>query len=139
MCDNDSVRLFYSSHSHSFNSSSSLVAPDPVGSLVRFDKNGDGLGRYNVYNFQRSNLSSTGYTYKRIGSWSDQGLKMNVSHILWNVQLPPHDLVPTSRCSEPCGIGEIKITQSTSETCCWICQQCKPYEYVSKSKCEDCK
>ena len=116
------------------------IRADPVGSLVRFDQNGDGLGRYNIYNFQRSNLSTTGFTYKRIGNWSDLGLKLNLDHIHWNVKRPPGLMVPTSRCSEPCDIGEIKITQSTGETCCWICQMCKPYEFVSdKSKCQDCK
>ena len=55
---------------------------------MKFDKNGDGLGRYNIYNFQRKiNYSTTGsssyfdengtsspkieWEYKVVGNWSE--------------------------------------------------------------------
>lgn len=45
---------------------------------------------------------------------------------------------PESRCSRPCGLGEKKIPQEVS--CCWICQRCRPNEYVTimKTKCGVC-
>ena len=38
----------------------------------------------------------------------------------------------------PCGVGEIKITQS-GDVCCWICHRCDPWEYVyDEFTCRDC-
>lgn len=130
-----------------------------AGTEIRFDKNGDGLGRYNIYNFQlnnsqRSTLSTNQYNYKKVGQWSDAGLELYLDELVFNItpdddsfqdiQVDGNDgytrivRVPESICSKPCKVGQIKIVQQ-GDRCCWICAACKPYEYVyNESTCEDC-
>nr|XP_046918549.1 metabotropic glutamate receptor-like isoform X2 [Dermatophagoides farinae] len=132
---------------------------DLAGTEIRFDKNGDGLGRYNIYNFQlnnsqRSTLSTNQYNYKKVGQWSDAGLELYLDELVFNItpdddsfqdiQVDGNDgytrivRVPESICSKPCKVGQIKIVQQ-GDRCCWICAACKPYEYVyNESTCEDC-
>jgi hypothetical protein len=124
----------------------SIRKSDLVGSEVRFDENGDGLGRYNVYNLQRADRrhSSKGESdvvlYRRIGQWSEEGLSLDESLIQWRAAGLPDGARPTSRCSEPCAAGQVKITQSSLEHCCWICQACRSHQIVSnESTCLDCE
>ncbi|XP_017486927.1 PREDICTED: metabotropic glutamate receptor-like, partial [Rhagoletis zephyria] len=129
---------------------------DLAGSEMKFDKNGDGLGRYNIYNFQR-NVEGN-FVYQKVGEWFDQYLDLEQEKINFGFteadtttghHLAQHhfenkfgDLVqlsvPESVCSKPCGVGEIKIVQA-GDKCCWICTACKPYEFVAnESQCLDC-
>ncbi|KAH9421598.1 Metabotropic glutamate receptor 3, partial [Dermatophagoides pteronyssinus] len=132
---------------------------DLAGTEIRFDKNGDGLGRYNIYNFQlnnsqRSTLKTNQYIYKKVGQWSDAGLELSLDELVFSItqdddnfqdiQIDSMDgftrivRVPESICSKPCKVGQIKIVQQ-GDRCCWICAACKPYEYVyNESTCEDC-
>ena len=126
---------------------------DIVGSQVRFDQQGDGLGRYNIYNFQRvsamapdgsvlvngtSQPSSTSHSfaYVEIGKWFEGGLaSLAKDKLLWNERSTS---VPQSVCSHPCQMGEIKIMQQ-GDHCCWICNACKDQEYVvTEFTCKKC-
>lgn len=183
---------------------------DLAGSHIKFKPNGDGLGRYNIYNFQRSSPGSrpssqnTGaynsdalteeledddeesgngaagsvmedqhWEYKLVGDWSEEEFHLKLDELRFSSdgevtdgQLLDVDseesqkfsgdseepwekyvhrrpaasqvMIPESVCSKPCLLGEIKIVQQ-GDRCCWICQQCKSYEFVyNESTCLDC-
>ncbi|ACY70470.1 metabotropic glutamate receptor [Drosophila virilis] len=104
---------------------------DLAGSEVKFDRQGDGLARYDILNYQRLDNSS-GYQYKVIGKWFNN-LEINLDTVVWNKE----NEMPTSACSLPCEAGMIKKQQG--DTCCWICDSCEPYEYVyDELTCKDC-
>ncbi|EDW83550.2 uncharacterized protein Dwil_GK13663 [Drosophila willistoni] len=105
---------------------------DLAGSEVKFDRQGDGLARYDILNYQRLDNSS-GYQYKVIGKWFNS-LEMNLESIVWNNKELDQ---PTSACSLPCDVGMIKKQQG--DTCCWICDSCEAFEYVyDEFTCKDC-
>ncbi|KAH8272471.1 hypothetical protein KR044_007720, partial [Drosophila immigrans] len=104
---------------------------DLAGSEVKFDRQGDGLARYDILNYQRLDNSS-GYQYKVIGKWFNS-LELNLETVVWNKEQE----MPTSACSLPCKAGMIKKQQG--DTCCWICDSCEPYEFVyDEFTCRDC-
>ncbi|XP_032588820.1 metabotropic glutamate receptor isoform X2 [Drosophila mojavensis] len=104
---------------------------DLAGSEVKFDRQGDGLARYDILNYQRLDNSS-GYQYKVIGKWFNS-LELNLDTLVWNKA----NEMPTSACSLPCEAGMIKKQQG--DTCCWICDSCEAYEYVyDEQTCRDC-
>ncbi|XP_017155685.1 metabotropic glutamate receptor isoform X1 [Drosophila miranda] len=104
---------------------------DLAGSEVKFDRQGDGLARYDILNYQRLENSS-GYHYKVIGKWFNS-LQLNSQTVVWNKAADQ----PTSACSLPCEVGMIKKQQG--DTCCWICDSCESYEYVFDDfTCKDC-
>ncbi|KAI1290802.1 Metabotropic glutamate receptor [Halotydeus destructor] len=108
---------------------------DIAGSMVRFDSQGDGLGRYNIYNYQRSEANSSSFGYKVVGKWFDEELSLDTSALLWNERTR---VPPASVCSYPCSVGEVKITQ-VGDVCCWICNPCKDQEYVvGQFTCKKC-
>ncbi|XP_013392097.2 metabotropic glutamate receptor 3 [Lingula anatina] len=110
---------------------------DSQGSLVQFDANGDGLGRYNILNY-RQNTETGEYEYHVVGHWHN-GINLNVGEIVWNSgTLREFDVVPSSECSQPCKEGEIKKVKDN--VCCWICTTCAhPWEYLASDvECEDC-
>ncbi len=97
-----------------------------------FDKQGDGLGRYNLLNYRR-NRTTRRYEYVNVGRWANW-LTIN-EKIMWAGGT--YD-IPTSQCSKPCQPGEIKNVRGDS--CCWICIPCRPWQYVKDEfSCEDCK
>ncbi len=97
----------------------------PAGSenQVKFDAYGDGIGRYNIFNYQRV-PGSDKFTYIQVGEWAES-LSLNEGLIGW----PRGADVPTSQCSDPCAPNEMKKMQA-GEYCCWICTPCEPYEYL---------
>ncbi|XP_053575730.1 metabotropic glutamate receptor 3 [Bombina bombina] len=98
-------------------------------SIVKFDAYGDGIGLYNVFNFQHNNGK---YSYLKIGQWAET-LSLEVDVIQWS-----KSLVPTSQCSDPCAPNEMKNMQP-GDVCCWICIPCETYEYlVDEFTCSDC-
>ncbi|XP_056455071.1 LOW QUALITY PROTEIN: metabotropic glutamate receptor 3 [Gadus chalcogrammus] len=102
----------------------SFTAPfSPPGSetAVKFDAQGDGLGRYNIFSYQRS---GDRYGYVPVGEWAET-LSLNSDLIHW-----PRDAVPPSQCSDPCARNEMKKMQA-GEYCCWICTACEPHEYLA--------
>uniref|UniRef100_A0A4W3GXP1 Metabotropic glutamate receptor 3 n=1 Tax=Callorhinchus milii TaxID=7868 RepID=A0A4W3GXP1_CALMI len=96
---------------------------------VKFDENGDGIGRYNVFSFQKVGAR---YSYLRVGQWA-KALSLDPHLLHW-----PRQVVPTSQCSEPCGPHEAKNMQP-GDVCCWICVPCDPHSYlVDEFTCSDC-
>ncbi|XP_061772780.1 metabotropic glutamate receptor 3 isoform X1 [Nerophis ophidion] len=88
---------------------------------VKFDSQGDGIGRYNVFSYQRS---GDRYGYVPVGEWAES-LSLNGALIRW-----PREAAPTSQCSDPCERNEMKKMQA-GEYCCWICTACEPHEYLA--------
>ncbi|KAM4553302.1 metabotropic glutamate receptor 3 [Fundulus diaphanus] len=102
----------------------SFTAPfSPPGSetAVKFDAQGDGMGRYNIFSYQRSGER---YGYVPVGEWAET-LSLNGDLIRW-----PKEAAPTSQCSDPCERNEMKKMQA-GEYCCWICTACEPHEYLA--------
>lgn len=92
---------------------------------MKFNYQGDGLGLYDIYQFQRGEAASKG-DYVHVGEYTDDGasttqLALNWSALNWAGRSDP----PLSYCNEPCGAGQ--ITRYTNEKCCWICDMCSPY------------
>ncbi|XP_069792358.1 metabotropic glutamate receptor 2 [Narcine bancroftii] len=103
--------------------------PQDTHSKIRFDAYGDGIGRYNIFNFQKRDGR---YTYQKVGYWGE-GLTLNTSLIPW-----ADSSTPTSQCSDPCAKNEAKSMQP-GDVCCWICMACQPYEFLDDEfTCVDC-
>uniref|UniRef100_A0A8B9T0C8 Glutamate metabotropic receptor 2 n=1 Tax=Anas platyrhynchos TaxID=8839 RepID=A0A8B9T0C8_ANAPL len=84
------------------------------GDVVRFDRYGDGIGRYNIFNYHHRDGR---YRYQKVGYWAE-GLILNTT--------------------DPCKKNEIKSMQP-GDICCWICIPCQPYEYLlDEFTCMDC-
>uniref|UniRef100_A0A8C0HD87 Metabotropic glutamate receptor 3 n=1 Tax=Chelonoidis abingdonii TaxID=106734 RepID=A0A8C0HD87_CHEAB len=97
--------------------------------IVRFDRYGDGIGRYNIFNYHRADGR---YRYQKVGYWAE-GLTLNTTLIPW-----AKTSVPVSQCSDPCKKNEMKSMQP-GDMCCWICITCQPYEYLlDEFTCMDC-
>ncbi|XP_023994983.2 metabotropic glutamate receptor 3, partial [Salvelinus sp. IW2-2015] len=95
----------------------------PLGSetVVKFDPYGDGMGRYNIFSYQRN---ADRYGYVPIGEWAET-LSLSSDLIRW-----PREVVPPSQCSDPCARNEMKKMQA-GEYCCWICTACEAHEYLA--------
>ena len=52
-------------------------------SSVKFDKNGDGIPRYTIYNYQKNALDDN-TDYKVIGKWQEQ-LMMDAQDVIWSL------------------------------------------------------
>ena len=59
-----------------------LYFSDVANSTVKFDEKGDGLGRYTIYNYQKTKDNET--DYKIVGKWFN-GLNLNISNIMWSL------------------------------------------------------
>ncbi|XP_034937479.1 metabotropic glutamate receptor isoform X2 [Chelonus insularis] len=107
---------------------------DLAGSEVKFDERGDGLARYEILNFRKTDPNvSNGYSYKVVGKWFN-GLDINTDELVW---AKGSDTIPISACSLPCEPGMIRKQQG--DTCCWVCDRCEEYEYVYDDQtCKDC-
>ncbi|XP_014609016.1 PREDICTED: metabotropic glutamate receptor [Polistes canadensis] len=107
---------------------------DSAGSEVKFDEHGDGLARYEILNFRKSNLSGNdGYHYRVVGKWYNS-LDIQTDELVWARGTKD---IPISACSLPCEPGMIKKQQG--DTCCWVCDQCEEYEFVyNEYTCMDC-
>ncbi|KAF7997885.1 hypothetical protein HCN44_009283 [Aphidius gifuensis] len=107
---------------------------DLAGSEVQFDKHGDGLARYEILNFRKTNQSGTnGYYYNVVGKWHNK-LDFHTDQLVW---AKGADNIP-SQCSLPCEPGMIRKQQG--DTCCWVCDRCEEYEYVyDENTCKSCE
>ncbi|XP_064199179.1 metabotropic glutamate receptor 3 [Anguilla rostrata] len=98
-------------------------SPPGIDSFVKFDANGDGMGRYNIYNYQKTTEK---YGYIQVGEWAET-LTLNGELIRWS---QGGVATPTSQCSDPCARNEMKKMQA-GEYCCWICTPCDVHEYLA--------
>jgi hypothetical protein len=48
----------------------SLLTPGIGGDIVQFDKKGDGLGNYDIFQYQQ--IDDGSYDYVTIGEWTDR-------------------------------------------------------------------
>lgn len=78
-------------------------APPGSETVVKFDSQGDGMGRYNIFSYQRS---ADRYGYVPVGEWAET-LSLSSDLIHW-----PREVVPTSQCSDPCERNEMKKMQA---------------------------
>lgn len=102
-----------------------VIFTDGYGASVKFDKYGDGIGRYNIMNYRR-NRTTGKYEYVIIGRWNN-GLLMDQSQtVTWTGGT--YDL-PVSQCSRPCQHGQIKQVPQV-DVCCWVCTSCDPSDVV---------
>ncbi|XP_078619292.1 metabotropic glutamate receptor 3-like [Branchiostoma floridae x Branchiostoma japonicum] len=123
---------------------------------VKFDSNGDVMGKYDVRNLQRR--ADGGFEHVIIGKWDsiDRSISVDLDRIVWNwTQAPtypynheyPHyhhkpgssgtknadpsdpDVlwVPKSVCSEPCPEDRQRV--QLPNPCCWDCVPC-PHNHV---------
>ncbi|CAF3531494.1 unnamed protein product [Rotaria sordida] len=116
-------------------------------------------GHYRIYNYRRSNeissLSDTitsPYEYVSVGEWKidrNQNGKLNlaIDSIVWpgtntnDISLSSSSrTIPTSRCSEPCRVGEFH--QFQGDSCCWVCTPCNEtsivIDFEDQERCEPC-
>ncbi|XP_028814404.1 metabotropic glutamate receptor 3 [Denticeps clupeoides] len=98
-------------------------SPPGTENVVKFDQYGDGMGRYNIFNYQRS-PGGERYSYVQVGEWAET-LSLNEALVGWPRGAP----APASQCSDPCGRNEMKKMQA-GEYCCWICTPCEPFEFL---------
>ncbi|XP_053742570.1 metabotropic glutamate receptor 3 isoform X2 [Synchiropus splendidus] len=96
-------------------------SPPGAETAVKFDSQGDGMGRYNIFSYQHT---GDRYSYMPVGEWAET-LSLSSDLIHW-----PKEAVPTSQCSDPCERNEMKKMQA-GEYCCWICTACEPHEYLA--------
>ncbi|KAL4226635.1 Metabotropic glutamate receptor 1 [Mactra antiquata] len=103
------------------------------GDAVEFDDKGDGLGRYDIFQYQR--LPHDRYEYVRVGEWTDR-------LVIFNDTLKfrsGSDSPPRSVCSEECPFGYIKNNTVESDTCCWVCIRCRENQMlINEFTCQDC-
>ncbi|CAH1377671.1 unnamed protein product [Tenebrio molitor] len=98
---------------------------------VKFNKDGDAFGSYNIYQYQRHEDGK--YDYSQIGSWKEK-LDLNLSRIQWRES----DEIPKSICSETCPSGHIRNYQASLDQCCWVCVSCREDAYVFNDSCKSC-
>ncbi|XP_066286232.1 metabotropic glutamate receptor 3-like [Branchiostoma lanceolatum] len=126
---------------------------------VKFDANGDVMGRYDVRNLQRR--ADGGFEHVIIGKWDslDRSISVDLDKIVWNWtraptypqhqeypyqhQKPkPHDVesegschaeVPRSVCSEPCPADRQRVQRLNP--CCWDCVPCPDNHVVVNGTC----
>lgn len=84
-------------------------------------------------------------------------LNINRENLYWSDGRSAIDYVPISVCSPDCKASEYKVIQfknvkffparflfdlqvfSGQKKCCWICDECKDYQYLSQNQtCENC-
>ncbi|KAI4827099.1 hypothetical protein KUCAC02_030523 [Chaenocephalus aceratus] len=103
-----------------------------AGTGVMFNENGDAPGRYDIFQYQLSNVSNPGY--KVIGQWTNH-LRLNPEEMQWS---GGDRKVPESVCSFPCESGERK-KMVKGVPCCWHCEFCDGYQYLlDEFSCDMC-
>ena len=84
---------------------------------TKFDENGSTVRNYEVRQF-------TGRNYTLVGIW-------NSSLTMFNEKVSELNNAK-SYCSMPCKPGQIRIPKAKGPTCCYSCQSCGPYQYVTR-------
>ncbi|VDK85939.1 unnamed protein product [Litomosoides sigmodontis] len=107
---------------------------DQFNQEVYFDTNGDPPAWYDVLNYVggKEGFRMVGeYRKKRLGKY---WLKITESDIMFSDKT---NQIPKSVCSKPCEIGQ---RQRETAACCWICEDCLPYQIVNYTtrSCQSC-
>lgn len=103
-----------------------------AGTGVMFNENGDAPGRYDIFQYQLSNVSNPGY--KVIGQWTNH-LRLNPEDMQWS---GGERRIPDSVCSYPCDPGQRK-KMVKGVPCCWHCELCDGYQYqLDEFNCDTC-
>lgn len=89
---------------------------------VSFDKNGNGLGRYDIYRLERGR-------YQKVASWN--GKLYNATKLY---EGSSNGTICSSHCGSPCAAGYRKNFNSEG-SCCWTCEQCPENYYVEGKRC----
>ena len=88
---------------------------------ISFDKNGDGVGRYDIINLQNYGKDELNTSSLKIGEYDGKTglLKIDRHAIYWpgGVTSPPY-----GRCSMECPPGTFKVVMKP--ICCWTCKTC---------------
>ena len=84
--------------------------------LVRFNADGDSVGRYDVWTFESK-------TYRRIGIWVDGQLNMSTDF---------KSGLALSGCGRACPLGEVRRRKREAD-CCWKCSACGQNEFLNDS------
>ncbi|XP_035685541.1 metabotropic glutamate receptor 4-like [Branchiostoma floridae] len=111
--------------------------------------------RYNIFSVHTKGGNTR---FRPAGQWngfSSNPLDLNPQHIHWpgharenetNTSSPgdeegtvfSEEGIPKSVCSDPCSLGERKVTQR-GDSCCWVCVRCAQGEYLKDDvTCEAC-
>ncbi|XP_048738559.1 metabotropic glutamate receptor 6-like [Ostrea edulis] len=99
------------------------------GDWVQFNREGDGLGKYDIFQYQQTSKSV--YNYVKVGHWKDS-LHLNETILRWK-----RKKIPYSVCSEPCPSGFARLEKGLK--CCWGCFQCAFNQYLADEyTCKDC-
>ena len=106
---------------------------------IFFDKNGDGIGRYDVINLQKHTENRSSTSFLKIGEYDGKTglLRLNSDAIHWpgGVTFPPN-----GRCNLECPPGTYKVVMKP--ICCWLCKSC-PSGSISNasgvSSCTQCQ
>ncbi|XP_061583959.1 metabotropic glutamate receptor 7 isoform X2 [Cololabis saira] len=94
-----------------------------AGTSVTFNRNGDAPGRYDLFQYQRNNI--TGASYRVVGQWTET-LQLSIEDLQWPRRAKE---IPKSVCSHPCKPGERKKVVK-GMPCCWHCERCEGYHYL---------
>ncbi|XP_071984348.1 metabotropic glutamate receptor 2-like [Engystomops pustulosus] len=104
--------------------------PPDVQYTVRFDEDGYGPARYNIFTIQEIHGR---HQYQQIGSWAEK-LTLNTSHSMWE-----SNTVPESHCGKTCGKHQVKKFDQ-GNPCCWDCTECLPNRIViNETTCKACE
>ncbi|XP_067095484.1 metabotropic glutamate receptor 7-like [Osmerus mordax] len=103
-----------------------------AGTSVMFNRNGDAPGRYDLFQFQKTNSSIP--EYRPVGQWVET-LQLKLEELQWP---EGEQEVPISVCSLPCKTGERK-KKVKGMPCCWHCELCDGYQYqYDETSCRLC-
>jgi ABC-type branched-subunit amino acid transport system substrate-binding protein len=110
---------------------------------IMFNQNNEVAGNYTVFNYRQSKPGV--FSYIPVGNWTSKlqengeisgKLQLDTSKIRW-----PGEMVPTSKCSEDCGLGNVKQSRyGAPEECCWDCVTCEKYDVIlNETTCRACE
>ncbi|CAB3409053.1 unnamed protein product [Caenorhabditis bovis] len=102
------------------------------GEPALIDHNGDGIGRYDVFQLDREGV------YQKVGKWrsTDDFLSVEVEKIRHAFKTGPNER-PVSVCSTDCPRGHYRAYQD--QTCCWACIPCDTSTSIhNETSCEEC-
>ena len=117
-----------------------VTFPDAaLNETVKFNKNQEVNGHYNVLNFKKR--SDNKYQYEKVGTW--RGILVDDGSVVGNLTIFDEiswatSKTPESFCSKPCKLGQVKEEQVENPKCCWICKDCKKNHIIRNNTCFAC-